>query len=92
MRSFSTRRLISSTFFPIPMWNYFYETPFGLPRTNNAVEDWHRSFNASVGCQHPNILKFINALKREQGLVEYRQAKFTAGTRPTKRLKDKNKI
>ena len=43
--------------FPIPMWNYFYETLFGLPRTNNAVEAWRRSFNASVGCQHPEYLE-----------------------------------
>ena len=76
--------------FPISMWNYYHETPFGLPRTNNAVEAWHRSFNASVGCQHPNIWRFITSLKREQGLVEFRQAKFTAGARPTKRRKEQN--
>ena len=71
--------------FPLNLWNYYYETPFGLPRTTNAVEAWHRSFNATVGCHHPSIWKFIAALKREQGLVEVRQAKFIAGAPPTKR-------
>ena len=26
-----------------------------LPRTNNAVEGWHRRFQASVGAYHPNF-------------------------------------
>ena len=55
-----------------------------MPRTTNAVEAWHRSFNATVGCHHPTIWKFIAALKREQGLVEVRQARFLTDT-PTKR-------
>ena len=68
--------------FPLNLWNYYYETPFGLPRTTNAVEAWHRSFNATVGCHHPSIWKFIAALKREQGLIEVRLAKFIAVAPP----------
>ena len=71
--------------FPNYLWNFHIDTPFGLPRTTNAMEAWHRSFNATVGCHHPSIWKFITALKREQGLVEVRQAKFTAVAAPTKR-------
>ena len=71
--------------FPIDMWNHHFDTAFGLPRTTNAVEAWHLSFNATVGCHHPNIWKFITALKREQGLVEVRQANYIAGNQPTKR-------
>ena len=71
--------------FPLNLWNYCYETPFGLPRTTNAVEAWHRSFNAIVSCHHPSIWKFTAAHKRVQGLVEVRQAKFIAGAPPTKR-------
>ena len=37
-----------------------------LPRTNNAVKGWHRSFQANVGAYHPNFWKFIDILKREQ--------------------------
>ena len=29
---------IQAPLFPISMWNYYLETPFGLPRTNNAVK------------------------------------------------------
>ena len=76
--------------FPIEMWNHHHEVPQGIPRTTNAVEAWHRSYNATVGCYHPNIWRFINALKREQGLVEVKQAKFIAGEKPAKRQKDKN--
>ena len=46
--------------FPIDMWNYYFHTGFGLPRTTNAVEAWHRCFNATVGCHHPNIQWRIN--------------------------------
>ena len=54
-------------------------------RNPGNQEAWHRSFNATVGCHHPTIWKFIAALKREQGLVEVRQARFLAGNAPTKR-------
>ena len=43
------------------------------------------SLCATVGCHHPNIWKFISALKREQGLVEVKQAKHIAGDSSTKR-------
>ena len=52
--------------------------------TNNAVEAWHRSYNVTVGCYHPNIWRFMKALKQEQGLVELKQAKYIAGEKPTK--------
>ena len=55
--------------------------------TTNAVEAWHRSFNSTVGCHHPTIWKFIQALKLEQGIVEVKQMKFLAGEKPTKRIK-----
>ena len=32
--------------FPITVWNMYKQTLQGLPRTNNAVEGWHRSFQA----------------------------------------------
>ena len=41
-------------------------------------------FNVTVGCHHPNIWKFSAALKREQGLVEVRQAKYIAGEKVQK--------
>ena len=35
------------------------------------------------------IWKFISALKREQGLVEAKQAKYIGGEKPVKRLKNR---
>ena len=74
--------------FPIDTWNHHHEVPQGIPRTNNAVEAWHRSYTATIGCHHPNIWKFISALKKEKGLVEITQAKFLSGEMPTKRTKN----
>ena len=41
--------------------------------------------NARIPTRGTEIVKFIAALKREQGLVEVRQAKFIAGAPPAKR-------
>ncbi|KAI6658759.1 hypothetical protein LOD99_15083 [Oopsacas minuta] len=83
-RTLATGYHVAATI-PIGLWNYHFSTSFGLPRTTNAVEAWHRSFNATVGCHHPTIWKFLLALKREQGLVEVRQTNYLAGKEPTKR-------
>ena len=74
--------------FPIEMWNHHHAVPQGIPRTTNAVEAWHRAYNATIGCHHPNVWKWINAIRREQGLVEVKQAKFLSGDKPSKRTKN----
>ena len=92
-KTYIGRSLPGGTFveplFPVSMWNHHHEVPQGIPRTTNAVEAWHRSYNVTIGCHHPNIWKFLVALKREQGLVEARQAKFLSGEKPTKRSKNR---
>ena len=71
-----------------------YEQTFqGLPRTNNAVKGWHRSFQASVGGCHPNFWKFIDILKREQNLAQVHIAQARAGHQPEpqrRRYQDSN--
>ena len=57
----------------------------GLPRTNNAVEAWHRSFACHMSCHHPSVWRFLTMLKREQGLVEVKQAFYISGRNPSKR-------
>ena len=49
--------------FPITVWNMYEQTLQGLPRSNNAVEGWHHSFQANVGGCHLNFWKFIDILK-----------------------------
>jgi len=45
------------------MWNVNQRVKDGLARTNNAVEAWHRSFQASVSCRkcYLIILKHFKA-------------------------------
>ena len=35
--------------FAIEMWSMYQRAELGLPRTNNAVEGWHTSFQHTVG-------------------------------------------
>ncbi|KAL4152975.1 hypothetical protein QTP88_000808 [Uroleucon formosanum] len=51
----------------------------GSPRTNNAVEGWHRAFNSALGANHVTVWKFINMLKREQSLQEAKMEQRIAG-------------
>ena len=55
--------------FPINLWNMFHRTDAELPRTNNSIEGWHRSFNAQVSSYHPTFWKFLGNLKREESLT-----------------------
>ena len=42
---------------------------------------------ATVGRHYPTKWKFVADLKREQGFVEVRHAKYIAGAQPSKRVK-----
>jgi len=65
--------------FTIKIWNMFDAVMQGSPRTNNAVEGWHRAFNSALGANHVTVWKFINMLKREQGLQEAKMEQQIAG-------------
>ena len=55
--------------FPINLWNMIHRTDAELPRANNSIEGWHRSFNAQVSSYHPTFWKFLDNLKREESLT-----------------------
>ena len=65
--------------FAISLWNMNERTLSDLPRTNNAVEGWHRAFQTSVGASHPSIFKLIEKLHLEQSATERILAKLLAG-------------
>ena len=44
----------------IEVWNMFHRTDDELPRTNNSVEGWHRSFQCSLSACHPTFWKFLD--------------------------------
>ena len=52
--------------FPIDFWNMFHHTDDELPRTNNAVERWHRGFQAHASTYHPVFWKFLEVLQKEE--------------------------
>ena len=51
---------------------------YGLPRTTNSVEAWHRSFATHIACHHPSK-------KKVQGLIEVKHAFYLTGREPPKR-------
>ena len=75
-------------------WNMYDQTIGDLLRTNNAVEGWHRRFQANVGAYHPNVWKFIDILKREQSLNHVNISQARAGHQPEpqrRRYQDSNR-
>ena len=57
--------------FVITVWNMHNQTLQGLPRANNAMEGWHRNFQANVRGFHINFWRFIEILKRDENLSAY---------------------
>ena len=55
--------------FPIDFWNMFHRTDEELPRTNNAVEGWHRGFQVHVSACHPVFWKLLEVLQKEGTVV-----------------------
>ena len=62
-----------------------------LLRTTNSIEAWHRSFTSHMACHHPSIWRFLDVLKKEQDLVEVKQAFCMSGRNPTKRKLYRNR-
>jgi hypothetical protein len=64
------------------VWNMFDRAEHELPRTNNYVEGWHRSFQSNVGSHHPNFWSFVDFIKREQALQQVYLTQALAGHAP----------
>lgn len=58
---------------------FFVFISIEFPRTNNHTEGWHNRI-ATMWGTHPNIFKFIDALKEEQEIQELQMARIEAGT------------
>ena len=52
-----------------------------LPRTNNSVEAWHRSFQQTEDCHHPSVYKLVDHFRKEQDHVEIMIERYRAGFR-----------
>ena len=78
--------------FEIAMWNRYDVTVNDLPRTNNAIEAWHRAFLVSVGVHHAALYNFIKFLKLEQNNTEIKWAHEVRGDEKTTKSKKRMTI
>ncbi|CAG7731289.1 unnamed protein product [Allacma fusca] len=68
--------------YSLQSWKVFVATLNGEARTNNSLEGWHRGFSSRLVGEHPNIWRFLNVLKQEQGLTELKVTQLGAGKPP----------
>ena len=64
--------------FTINLWNMFNRTDDELPRTNNSVEGWHRSFQDHIYACHPVLWKSLSVLQREENMIRISIVKHLA--------------
>ena len=82
IRRFRHNALRAQTRFGIEVWNMFHMTNEEIPRMNNSVEGWHRSFSCNTTFNHPTIWKFLDALKREDAITLTNVAQNIGGHPP----------
>ena len=75
--------------FSLDLWNCFDTVREGLPKTNNSVEGWLRGFHSQISAEHPNIWKFILAIKKEQSLKELQIEQYISGRKAPQQKKNK---
>lgn len=68
--------------FGFHMWSMTLRLEEELPRTNNHVEAWHRRFETHVQRCHPNLWRFLQVLKEEEGLTRLTWEQAMAGHQP----------
>ena len=55
--------------FLVVLWNIFHRTDEEIPRTNDSVAVWHRSFQAHFSSCHPIFWKFLQILQNEENYI-----------------------
>ena len=81
----STRR---KSRFDMDMWNVYFRTIDDLPRTNNALEGFHRGIESMLQMSNPDIWKFIEAIQRQQSLQSFSFAQMQLGKKVHTRKED----
>ena len=69
------------------LWNVYERVIQGLPRTNNAVEGWHRAFNNRSSIKHPSITRLAKCILREQARFEIDIERLRTDEQPKKKKK-----
>lgn len=75
--------------FPPAIWSVHSATIDSDPRTNNVCEGWNNKFFTLVGSAHPSIWTCIQWFQREHATVATIIQQDAIGTRPTKRVNQK---
>lgn len=75
--------------YALHLWNMRDRVIDNLPRTNNSVEAWHRSFQQTVDCHHPSVYKLVEHFRQEQSHYELKIERFHAGIRQLEASKSK---
>ncbi|XP_034937010.1 uncharacterized protein [Chelonus insularis] len=76
-----------SAMFNSELWSVYDAVKANCPRTNNAVEGWHHSFNNRAQSAHLYFWKFINLLKEEQSNTEIVIEQLSSGAEPVMKRK-----
>ena len=61
-----TGRVLREGVFPTALWNHREAAINGMPRTNNAIEGWHNSFNQRFPKSKMPLSQFIVRLQSEE--------------------------
>ena len=69
------------------LWNVYDRVIQGLPRSNNAIEEWHQTFDNRVSIKHPSITRLAKCILREQARFEIDSGRLRMGEQPKKKKK-----
>jgi hypothetical protein len=71
--------------FAVALWNQYDSVLANDPRTNNAVESWHNSFERLLNCAHPSVWSLVDALRKDSADSTARVEQILAGIPQPKR-------
>ena len=69
------------------LWNVYERVIQGLPRSNNAVEEWTQAFSNRVSIKHPSITRPAKCILRERARFEIDIERLRTGEQPKKKKK-----
>ena len=74
------RRNRRAPLFSIDLWNCYESVLNDLNKTNNHCEGFNNGFHSLLGAAHPSIFKFIDGLKKQQGITDLKREQLLAGS------------
>ena len=74
------------------MWNVHHRTIEHQPRTNNAIEGFHKGFESMLQMNKPYVWKFLEAIHRQQALQEFTVAQQKGGKQIVKENENHGRI